>query len=288
MSGIPLEGTRILYTGPDFFNTMQIPMRLGRGIGPRDRPDSPAAAVVNEVFAKTYLSGQNPIGRHITIAIRDRRDFEIVGVCGNARYGGMTQDIPAVIFIPYNQVPFGAVQQMTYELRTAGDPLRYLTAVKQIVHQMDQHVPVTDAKTQAAEIDQMMNQEIIFAKLCSGFAAIALVIACVGLYGSISYQVARRTGEIGIRMALGADRSAVVWIVLRNVLGLTASGLAAGLAIALAGSKLIESFLYRLQPNDPWAFGLAVLILLSAALLAGCVPAWNAARIDPTVALRAE
>jgi macrolide transport system ATP-binding/permease protein len=177
---------------------------------------------------------------------------------------------------------------MTYALRTTGDPLRYLRTVRQIVNQADARVPVTDVKTQAFEIDQMMNQEIIFAKLCSGFATLALLIACVGLYGTMSYQVARRTGEIGIRMALGAGRSAVVWIVLRDVVTLTAFGLAVGLAVALGASKFVESFLFGIQPNDPWALGLALFTLLSAALLAGYVPAWKASRIDPMLALREE
>jgi macrolide transport system ATP-binding/permease protein len=118
---------------------------------------------------------------------------------------------------------------MTYALRTTGDPLRYVNTVRQIVNHADSRIPVTDVKTQVSEIDQTMNQEIVFAKLCSGFAGIALVIACVGLYGTMSYQVARRKGEIGIRMALGAERGVVIWIVLRDVLALTAFGLAVGL-----------------------------------------------------------
>ncbi len=152
--------------------------------------------------------------------------MEIIGVSANVRSGGLKRDFPPVVYIPYNQVAFPPLEQMTYALRTAGDPLLYVKTVRKIVHQVDSRVPVKNVKTQAAEIDRTMNQEIIFAKLCTGFAILALVIACVGLYGTMSYTVARRTGEIGIRMALGAQRGAVVWMVLREVFVLAAVGLA--------------------------------------------------------------
>ena len=214
--------------------------------------------------------------------------MEIVGVATNARYGGLKRDIPPVVFIPYNQGTFPPVHQMTYALRTAGDPLRYLKTVREIVHQADSRVPLTNAKTQAAEIDQTINQEITFAKLCTGFAILALVIACVGLYGTMSYNVARRTGEIGIRMALGAQRGVVVRMVLREVFTLTAAGLAMGVPTALGASKFVRSFLFGMKPNDPRALTLAVAILLTAALLAGYIPARKASRIDPMIALRHE
>ena len=150
---------------------------------------------------------------------------------------------------------------MTYALRTDGDPLRYVGAVRQIVREADARVPVTNVKTQAADIDQTINQEIVFARLCSAFAILALVIACVGLYGTMAYAVARRTSEIGIRMALGARRGVVIWMVLREVCVLAALGLAIGVPIALGTSRLIESFLFDMKPNDPRALALAVAIL---------------------------
>jgi ABC-type antimicrobial peptide transport system permease subunit len=156
------------------------------------------------------------------------------------------------------------------------------------VQQADARVPVSEIRTQVADIDQTINQEITFAELCSGFAILALVIACVGLYGAVSYNVARRTGEIGIRMALGAHRGKVVRMVLREVLILTAVGLAIGMATALATSKFVASFLFGMKPNDPLALTLAVLTLLGAALLAGYMPARKASRIDPMTALRHE
>jgi ABC-type antimicrobial peptide transport system permease subunit len=158
--------------------------------------------------------------------------------------------------------------------------------VREIVRQADARVPVSSIKTQAAHIDQTINQEIVFARLCTGFAILALVIACVGLYGTVSYNVARRTGEIGIRMALGARRGIVVRMILRQVVLLAAVGLAIGLPAAFALSKLVATFLFATKPNDPLSIAAGVAILLSAALLAGYAPARRASRIDPLVALR--
>jgi ABC-type antimicrobial peptide transport system permease subunit len=177
---------------------------------------------------------------------------------------------------------------MTFALRTNGDPLLYVSAVRDVVRRADTRIPVTGVKTQAGQIDATMNQEMIFARLCSGFAVLALVIACVGLYGTMAYAVARRTSEIGIRMALGAPRGVVVWMVLREVLVLAAVGLAISIPTALGTSRFVESLLFAMQPNDPRVLLAAVTILLGAALLAGCIPARRAARIDPLTALRHE
>jgi macrolide transport system ATP-binding/permease protein len=160
--------------------------------------------------------------------------------------------------------------------------------VREIVREADSRVPLFDLKTQTAEIDQSINQEIIFAQLCTAFAILALVIACVGLYGTVSYNAARRTGEIGIRMALGAQRGNVVRMIVAQVLILAAAGLAIGIPGALGLWKLVGSFLYGIKPNDPLSIAAAVAILLAAAILAGYAPARKASRIDPMVALRHE
>jgi macrolide transport system ATP-binding/permease protein len=160
--------------------------------------------------------------------------------------------------------------------------------VRDLVQRADPRLPVAAVKSQSAWIDQTINQEITFARLCTAFAVLALAIACVGLYGAMSYKVARRTGEIGIRMALGAQRSRVVWMVLREVVLLAAVGLAISVPAALAASKLVESFLFEMKPNDPPALIASALTLLTAAILAGYLPARNASRIDPMVALRHE
>jgi macrolide transport system ATP-binding/permease protein len=283
------EATRVLVVGPEFLSTMQVPILAGRDIEERDRPGSQPVAVINERFARTNFGNQNPLGRHLILSKdgRPARDMEIVGVFKNARYGALREKIPPVVYIPYNQ-GYPQPNEMAYALRTTGDPLAYVNSVREVVRQADGRVPVFDVRTQKAEIEDDTYQEITLAGLCSVFAMLALTIACVGLYGTMSYVVARRTGEIGVRMALGAERRAVVWMVLREVFVLFAVGLAIGVPAALGMSRFVESLLFGIRSNDPLALGLAVAILLSATLLAGYVPARNASRIDPMTALRHE
>jgi predicted permease len=284
----PDENTKYLNVGPAFFSTMQNPILLGREIDEHDQARSPGVVVVNEVFANGNFGSENPLGHHLTFGCESSaRDFEIIGVSKNAHYGELKSDIPSVIYIPYNQSPVPPFE-MTYAVRTAGNPMAIAKTIRDIVHQADPRVPVTSMRTQTTALDQVMGQEIMFARLCSAFALLALVIACVGLYGTMSYNVARRTGEIGIRMALGAQRGAVVGMIVREVFLLAVLGLAIGLPTALAASKLVKSFLFGMNPTDPLALALAVATLLAAALLAGYAPAWRASRIDPMVALRHE
>jgi predicted permease len=278
-------------TTPNFFETMQTPVVLGRAFDDRDQPGSRAVAVVSEAYVKRYFPDRNPIGQQIVVSRRpplENRTVEIVGVARNVRYGDLKGEFRDIAYFPFNQGSYIPVEDMTFALRTDGDPLRYVNTVRAIASQSDARVPVTDVKTQAAQIDQTINQEIIFARLCTAFAILALLIACVGLYGTMSYTVARRTGEIGVRMALGAQRGAVVWMVLRQVLVLAAVGLAIGVPTALGISRLVESFLFGVKPNSPAALVLAVAILLGAVLVAGYVPARRASRIDPMTAVRHE
>ncbi|HEV8146977.1 MAG TPA: ABC transporter permease [Bryobacteraceae bacterium] len=278
--------TRIMSVGPGFFQTMQIAFLTGRAPDERDRPGTPAVAVINEMFAKHYFPDQNPLGRHLVLGTApNTRDMEVVGVTRNARYGRLTDDFRPILFFTYDQ-GYPEPRQMVYALRVNGDPLVHASAVREILRQADPRVAISNIRTQAALIDQSINQEIVFARLCTGFAILALVIACVGLYGTVSYNVSRRTGEIGIRMALGARRGIVVRMILRQVVILAAVGLAIGLPAALALSKLVATFLFATKPNDPVTITVGVAILLSAALLAGYAPARRASHIDPLVALR--
>jgi predicted lysophospholipase L1 biosynthesis ABC-type transport system permease subunit len=213
-------------------------------------------------------------------------DIEIVGVSANTLYGDLKGQVQPTVYLPFAQGGWGPVRGMVYQLRTSGNPLNYVHAVRDLVQRADPRLPLSDVKSQRAWIDQAISQEIAFARLCTAFAVLALVIACVGLYGTMSYTVARRTSEIGIRMALGAQRSRVLWMVLREVVLLAAVGLAIGVPTALAASKLVESFLFGMKPNDPLALMGSVLTLVSAAILAGYLPARNASRMDPMIALR--
>ena len=293
VNGRPAQGTRVLWTGPRFFATMQIPIVRGREITESDRQGSLPVVVVSELFARTSFGEADPIGRRIEVGGSLRvggqpQVFEIVGVAASARYGGLKGDVPPVVYVPYAQVPRGQLGPMTYAMRTGSDPLRHAGTIRQIVHEADGRVPVTNLKTQTADIDQTINQEIVFARLCSAFAILALAIACVGLYATMAYAVARRTSEIGLRFALGAGRGAVIWMILRDVCVLAAVGLAIGAAAALAVTRLIESFLFQTKPNDPRAVALAAAILLISVLAAGYGPARRASRVDPLTALRHE
>jgi predicted permease len=287
----PDEATRVLTVGPDYLATMKIPLIAGREIDERDFARSAAVAVVNEKYVKVNFDGRTPLGQRVVINPqpgKPAREFEIVGVTKDFRYGDLKEELPAIAFVPLNQTPFGRIGEMTYSLRTAGDPLAVVTAVRGIVRQADARVPVTHIKTQATMIEQTMTQEILFARLCSGFAVLALAIACVGLYGTMSYTVARRTGEIGIRMALGAARGRVVWMVMRQVAIMGAIGLAIGLPAAWAASRLVKSFLYGIKADDPSSIAVAIVTMAIAVLVAGYAPARRASRIDPVIALRSE
>jgi predicted permease len=286
IGAVTIDGARALAAGPRFLTTMQIPILAGREIDDRDQLGSRPVAVISERLARTYFGSENPIGRRITLP-DEKRDLEIVGVSANLRYGGLKneEESAMTVFVAVSQI---SPDQVTYALRTAGDPLRFVQSVHEIVREADSRIPVTNVVTQAAEIDRTISREITFAKLCTGFALLALLMACVGLYGTMSYGVARQVGEIGLRMALGAQRGAVVWMVLRRVLLLAAVGLAISVPAALIAFRVIKSLLFETQPNDPGTLALAGVVLLSAAVLAGYAPARRASRIDPLAALRQE
>jgi macrolide transport system ATP-binding/permease protein len=248
--------------------------------------------VVNERFARLNFPDRNPLGQHVIIAggaygKSPAREMEIVGVAKNTVYFGLKREIPPVVYLTYDQ-GYPEPEEMVFELRTAGDPLGYVNAVREIVRRADARVPVSDVTTQAAAIDQNINEEITLARLCTVFAMLALAIACVGLYGTVAYNVARRTGEIGIRLALGAQRGPLVWMVLREVLVLAAVGVTISVPAAMGASKLVQSFLFGMKANDAWTLAGAVGTLLAAAMAAGYLPARRAARVDPMVALRNE
>ncbi len=284
VTGVTIVGAGVMAAGPRFLTAMQIPILAGREIDERDQPGSPSVAVISERLARAYFGNENPLGRRITF-VDEKRDLEIVGVSANVRYGGLKEGSPMTVFTAASQFP---PDRVTYALRVVGDPLTYVRSVHEVVREADSRIPVTNVFTQAAEIDRTISREITFSKLCTGFAVLALLIACVGLYGTVSYSVARQVGEIGIRMALGAQRGAVVWMVLRRVLLLAAVGLAISVPAALSASQLVKSFLFETQPNDPGTLALAGVVLLSAAILAGYAPARRASRIDPLAALRHE
>src|SRR6185437_977978 len=243
--GVEPKTDKVLAVGPNFFTTMQIPILLGREIDERDKRGAPMTAIVNQAFAKARFGDHNPLGKHLTVPHDCQKcGIEIVGVSGNVRQGDLKEDVAPMVYLPFAQSALGAVEQMTYELRTARNPLAYVNTVRKIVHRADVRLPVSNVRTQSTLIDETINREIAFARLGSAFALLALTIACVGLYGTMSYKVARRTSEIGIRMALGAQRGRVVWMILREVVVLSVAALAISAPVAFAASKLVGSFLY--------------------------------------------
>lgn len=282
--GVPPEVKRdayMLHVGPAYFETMQIPILLGRDFNVRDLDSS--RVVVNELFARTNYGNDSPIGRHFLMdAGKDGRDMEIIGVVKDVRYASLKREIPPTVYWPCCD----GVRAMTYAIRTAGDPLTVAAAARQLVHQADSRLPITNMTTQERVIEQGVGQERIFATLCTGFALLAMAIAGVGLYGTMAYSVARRTGEIGIRMALGAQRGRVVWMVQREVLVLTATGLALGIPAAYAAATLLETFLFGIKARDGVTMTASAVVLLVAAIAAGYGPARRAARIEPIAALR--
>lgn len=287
--GRELPHTSLISVGPGFFEAMQLPIVFGRPLDARDVKDGPRVAVVNEVFAKTYFPKTNAIGREFALGNSEGGNLTVVGVAKNARYSSLTEAIPPVVYISYLQdllkrPPIG----MTFELRTAGNPLSLAETVRKVVKAAAPTVPVTEVMTQSEHIDNTIAQQVALADLCTAFALLALAIACVGLYGTMAYAVARRTNEIGIQMALGAERRGIIWMVQREVLLLAAGGLVIGMVAAWGAMSSIKSFVFGMKPGDPIAMMAAVGILVAAVISAGFAPAVRASRIDPLTALRHE
>jgi macrolide transport system ATP-binding/permease protein len=266
---------------------MQIPIARGRDIDSRDTGSSPMAVVVNEAFAARHMAGKDPVGHSLRLIDSDKSWGVIVGVAKDTVLYSLRNHVEPVVFPVYSQ-HLDRISNLTFLLRSAGDSLPLAGAARQIAEAVDPRIPVTNLRTVDAQIRRIIGQERSFAFLCSAFAALALLIACVGLYATLAYGVSRRTGEIGVRIALGADRGRVVAMVLRESAFMIAAGVAIGLPFVRLSGKLIESFLFRTAPDDPFALAGPALVLLAAALIASGIPAWRAARIDPMTALRHE
>ena len=275
--------------GPGYFASVGIPILLGRDIGPRDLASAESVCVVNETFAKFYFGGSSPIGRHVTDEFPDtRKTFTIVGVARDARDHSLRQKIWRRFYLSARQ-PLGEYYPfMVYEIRTFGDSAPVLEASRKAILAFDPAIRVGTPKTMEGLLDDSLRQQRIIAQLSSVFGALALLLAAIGLYGVLSYGVARRTNEIGIRMALGAQGGNVVLMVLRETAVLIAIGLAIGVPASLACAKLVESKLFGLKAADPLTLAVAPGVLIAVALISGWIPARRAARVDPLVALRYE
>jgi predicted permease len=281
--------SRFDMVGPQYFSTVGIPLLLGRELGQQDTAASPHVCVINEAFAKLFFNGRNPIGRHITQKFGDKKSvMEIVGVAKNARDHRLRGDVPPRFYIPGDQGMQGPNEWAIFEIRTAGDPEQMISSVRKAILAVNEDLPVEGARPVAVSVDRTNAQPRMVARLCSIFGIMALLLASTGLYGVLSYGVARRTNEIGIRMALGAGRGRVVNMILRETGIMIMIGVVAGVGFTAGGVQLIKSRLYGLGALDPLAVLSAVAILGVVALIAGYIPAARAARVNPTQALRHE
>jgi predicted permease len=272
----------ILRVGPGFLETMGIPLLAGRGINRQDFVSKQKVSLINRAMARRYFANENPLGRHFGWDKEKATEFEIVGIAGDTKYDDLRKVVEPTIYLPQT----GGFS--TFELRTADDPKALIPGVRSAVEQVDRNLPIDNIRTQSEQITQSLFQERLLAGLCSLFAGLALALACVGLYGVVSYVVAQRTNEIGIRMALGAERRDVLKMVIRQGLAPTMLGLGVGLGVALGVSRCLSSFLYEVRPADPITFIFVSLLLTGVALLATYLPARRATKVDPMVALRYE
>jgi predicted permease len=274
---------------PNFFSAMEIPLLLGRSFDRRDDGAASGVAIVNQVFARKFFGDENPIGRHFGFGaagpVGQATEIEIVGVARDAKYTGLRDVTPATIYVPSTQMLEGTA---TYYVRAAAGPAALGPAIRAAVRGLDPTLPVIDLRTEDEQVERLTSQERLFARLSGFFGVVALILASVGLYGLMSYVVLRRTGEIGLRMALGALPAQVLRMILRDALTLVALGLVLGLAAAAGASRFIASMLFDLSPVDPMTYGSVALVLLAVALLASVLPARRAAHVDPMTALRAD
>jgi predicted permease len=273
--------------GPGYFTNVGIPLLLGRDLAETDRPSATRVAVINDTMARFYFGDRNPIGQHIRIPLAPDLALEIVGVSRSARDHSLKLPQERRFYVSYLQ-PIDGLTGVNFEIRAAGHPGTIFGPLRETVRQFDRNLQVLSLKTADSLIDDSIVTERMVAKLSSVFGALAVFLAAIGLYGVMAFTVSRRTTEIGLRMALGARRATVVWMILREIVGLVGAGLLAGVAAALALSRFVSAMMFDLEPTDPVTFVSASALLLLVGLLAGYLPARRASHIDPIVALRAE
>ncbi len=272
---------------PGFFATASIPILIGREFGEQDRENAPLVALVNQTFARRFLANENPIGKRFG----DRGQasssrYEIVGVVGDAKYGSVREQMRPMVFHPLWQEP--ARDSYIVHLRTMSEPTALVPSVRREIQAIDGEALISEIRTLPQVIRDQLRQDRMFATLATFFAVLALVLSAIGIYGIVAYRVARRTAEIGVRIALGAQKGDVLGLIMRETLLLLAVGATVGVPAALVAARLIKSLLFGLEPSDPLTVTGAVVALFVAGALAGFLPARRAASIEPTIALRSE
>jgi predicted permease len=270
--------------GPHYLETMGIPLMQGRAFGRQDTHKSQRVAIVNEQLAHDFFPGKNAIGQTF-----NSDHTLIIGICGNTRFKDLRDNPPPTYYLFSRQVAdYGPGGQMTFAVKTASNPATIASSLRRTLHAFDRDLPIAHLRTQQEQIDESLQSERLFAFLTSGFGLLALILACIGIYGLMAYTVARRTNEIGIRLALGAQTRQVMGMVMIEALWLAAIGVAAGTGITLLLTRSLQSVLFGLKADDPLTYGAAGLLLIGVALLASFVPARAASRVNPIEALRHE
>jgi predicted permease len=272
--------------GPDFFNAMGLRLLEGRQFGPQETETSPKVAVISEAMARRFFPGNSAVGKRFGLGGPEHsEDIEVIGVVKDAKYGDLMEEPKPMAYYPYSQ----AINYLgNFEVSFSGDAGGVVTEIRRAIKEVNSRLPIVEVVTMSEHVSRSLVQQKLIAKLSSFFGLLALVLACIGLFGIMSYAVARRTNEIGIRMALGAGRGDVLWLVMREGLVPVLIGIGIGLAAAVAGVRFVSSLLFGLTPTDPSTILLATLLLVGVAALAAYIPARRASRIDPMAALRCD
>jgi predicted permease len=279
------ESINRVVVSPDFLETMEIRLLAGRPLSDRDGESAPKVVVINSAAAQRYFPGENPVGKRFGTSPETSAQNEIVGVVSDVKYNSVRDDAPPTMYQPYLQTRLTAP---SFLIRTAGEPMSVVSSLREAMRQVDPNVPMLNVTTQMEQIEQRLVQERLFAQAYGIFGGLALLIASIGLFGLMSYSVARRTNEIGIRMALGAHPRVVRRMILGESMTLVAVGVVLGVAVALAAGRLVAALLYGVAATDVTTIALAMTVMLGVAAVAGYLPARRASRVDPMVALHEE
>jgi predicted permease len=271
--------------GPDFFRTLGVPILLGRDFADSDTATSPHVGIINEQFARRFFANQNPLGHSIGTD-NGQYQMTVVGVVKDHKYRSIDEEPIPMAWYMYAQIPITG--QMHVEMRVHGDPLAILPSAREAVQQMDPNLPLIQPITQRAQFDLTISRQLLFARLAGFFGLLAVVLVATGVYGTLAYRVSNRTSEIGVRIAVGAQRRQVVWMVLHESLVLTAVGVIIGIPLSLLLGKALASTLYGVQPYDVVSEVFAAIGIAAVAIAASVIPARWAANVDPLTALRSE